>query len=250
MRSTMPRADAEPGKILHEMRGGEMAALGEVPFGNYYGSVDATPLFVMLAGLYAQRTGDMALIRELWPAIEAAWPGSTGPATSMGTASSNTRAAPRPAGESRLEGFARLRSSMPTAAWPRARSPWSKCRDMSMPPSGSPPHAHAAWACPNARRALEGKRRAARRFEQASGAKRSAPTRWRWTAPSAVQGTHQQRRPVLFTGIAGPERAHDTLPTGFCCARLLFGLGRPHRRARRGALQSHVLSQRIDLAAR
>ncbi len=49
-----------------------MAALREVPFGLYYGSVDATPLFVMLAGLYAERTGDDATIRELWPAIEAA----------------------------------------------------------------------------------------------------------------------------------------------------------------------------------
>src|SRR6202022_4398876 len=51
-------SDAQPGKILHEMRGGEMAALHEVPFRLYYGSVDATPLFVMLAGLYAERTGD------------------------------------------------------------------------------------------------------------------------------------------------------------------------------------------------
>jgi glycogen debranching enzyme len=66
------RADASPGKILHEMRGGEMAALGEVPFNLYYGSVDATPLFVMLTGLYAQRTGDYALVRELWPAVEQA----------------------------------------------------------------------------------------------------------------------------------------------------------------------------------
>ena len=65
-------SDAEPGKILHEMRGGEMAALKEVPFGHYYGSVDATPLFVALAGHYWLRTADDALVRELWPNIEAA----------------------------------------------------------------------------------------------------------------------------------------------------------------------------------
>ena len=70
-------ADAEPGKILHEMRGGEMAALGEVPFGLYYGSVDATPLFVLLAGLYVERTGDDAMLRELWPALPASRPRTT-----------------------------------------------------------------------------------------------------------------------------------------------------------------------------
>jgi glycogen debranching enzyme len=74
------RADAAPGKIVHEMRGGEMAALGEVPFGKYYGSVDATPLFVMLAGAYLQRTGDAALITQLWPAIERALAWIDGPA--------------------------------------------------------------------------------------------------------------------------------------------------------------------------
>jgi glycogen debranching enzyme len=74
-----PRADANPGKILHEMRGGEMAALHEVPFDRYYGSVDATPLFVMLAGAYLERTGDLNLIRELWPAIERALSWIDGP---------------------------------------------------------------------------------------------------------------------------------------------------------------------------
>jgi glycogen debranching enzyme len=67
-----PSADSEPGKILHESRQGEMAELGEVPFRRYYGSVDSTPLYVMLAGAYLARTADIATIRRLWPNIEAA----------------------------------------------------------------------------------------------------------------------------------------------------------------------------------
>jgi len=64
--------DSEPGKILHEMRRGEMAALDEVPFRRYYGSVDTTPLFVMLAGAYEERTGDAALVAEIWENLLAA----------------------------------------------------------------------------------------------------------------------------------------------------------------------------------
>jgi glycogen debranching enzyme len=67
-----PDSDSEPGKILHEMRLGEMAALGEIPFGRYYGSVDATPLFVLLAGDYLRRTGDLAFLGSLWPHVERA----------------------------------------------------------------------------------------------------------------------------------------------------------------------------------
>jgi glycogen debranching enzyme len=74
-----PESDAEPGKILHEMRAGEMAALHEVPFGLYYGSVDSTPLFVVLAGRYAQATGDFGTLRDLWPAIERALAWIDGP---------------------------------------------------------------------------------------------------------------------------------------------------------------------------
>ncbi|HYM03772.1 MAG TPA: amylo-alpha-1,6-glucosidase, partial [Stellaceae bacterium] len=66
------RAAAEPGKILHEARKGEMAVLCEVPFRHYYGSIDATPLFVVLAAAYYARTGDIDFVRSLWPNIEAA----------------------------------------------------------------------------------------------------------------------------------------------------------------------------------
>jgi glycogen debranching enzyme len=67
-----PLSDAEPGKILHEQRHCEMANTGEVPFGRYYGTVDATPLFVVLAGEYWRRTGDRATILQIWPNLQAA----------------------------------------------------------------------------------------------------------------------------------------------------------------------------------
>jgi glycogen debranching enzyme len=73
-------SDAQPGKILHEMRSGEMAALGEVPFGLYYGSIDSTPLFILLAGLYVERTGDIGFLRQIWPNVVRALDWIDGPA--------------------------------------------------------------------------------------------------------------------------------------------------------------------------
>jgi glycogen debranching enzyme len=68
----VPEQDAEPGKILHEMRRGEMAMTKEVPFARYYGSVDSTPLFVVLAGAYFARTNNLAFLQRIWPNVKRA----------------------------------------------------------------------------------------------------------------------------------------------------------------------------------
>ncbi|MDX3453242.1 glycogen debranching N-terminal domain-containing protein [Streptomyces sp. ME02-8801-2C] len=60
-----PDSVAQPGKIVHEVRHGELAHFGQVPYGRYYGSVDATPLFLVLLGAYVEQTGDAALARRL-----------------------------------------------------------------------------------------------------------------------------------------------------------------------------------------
>ncbi|HLK87708.1 MAG TPA: amylo-alpha-1,6-glucosidase [Candidatus Binataceae bacterium] len=64
--------DEQPGKIVHEIRKGEMARTGEIPFARYYGSIDATPLFLWLYGRCIMTTGDLALADELWPNVERA----------------------------------------------------------------------------------------------------------------------------------------------------------------------------------
>ncbi|MEX1024924.1 MAG: amylo-alpha-1,6-glucosidase [Planctomycetota bacterium] len=71
-KETEPERNAEPGKIFHEIRRGEMAALGEIPFGRYYGSADATPLFVVLADAHHERTADDAFAETMWPHVERA----------------------------------------------------------------------------------------------------------------------------------------------------------------------------------
>ena len=70
--SESPEQDAQPGKVVHEMRADEMAITGEIPFRRYYGSIDATPLFLMLAGAYYKRTGDRVFIESIWSNVERA----------------------------------------------------------------------------------------------------------------------------------------------------------------------------------
>ncbi|MFH0518332.1 glycogen debranching N-terminal domain-containing protein [Streptomyces sp. M41] len=79
-------AVCRPGKIVHEVRHGELAHFGQVPYGRYYGSVDATPLFLVLLGAYVEQTGDPAPARRLEPHARAAigWMLDHGGLTSRG----------------------------------------------------------------------------------------------------------------------------------------------------------------------
>ncbi|MEV5610168.1 glycogen debranching N-terminal domain-containing protein [Streptomyces sp. NPDC052225] len=79
-------AVAQPGKIVHEVRHGELAHFGQVPYGRYYGSVDATPLFLVLLGAYTEHTGDLSVARRLEPHARAAvgWMLDHGGLTSRG----------------------------------------------------------------------------------------------------------------------------------------------------------------------
>ncbi len=67
-----PYRDEEPGKIMHEHRESELNRIGELPFATYYGAADSTPLFLKLLGDYVEKTGDVALARELEPNWRAA----------------------------------------------------------------------------------------------------------------------------------------------------------------------------------
>ena len=145
-----------------------MPALGEVPFGRYYGTVDATPLFVMLAEAYVERTADLDLIDGLWPHIVAAieWMKSSGDVDGDDFIEYARRSAPsRPSRSvrfraTRLRRGAARRGSQAYAVMSRPR------------PIGT----DAPNAC-------------GRDSRRPSGARSWAPTRSRWIATSASAGS-------------------------------------------------------------
>lgn len=207
--------DAEPGKILHETRAGEMAALGEIPFGRYYGSVDSTPLFVMLAGAYYHRTADRAFMEALWPNIERAlhW---------METAGD-------PDGDGFIEYARRSANGLVQQGWKDSHdSVFHQDGMMAEPPIALcevQGYAYAAWQAAAEIASVLGDRT---RSEMLYGRARQLKERFEeafWlpdqrTYALALDG---KKRPCrvrssnpghcLFTGIAGPARAHQAAQT-------------------------------------
>ena len=246
-----PLADAEPGKILHEMRGGEMAALREVPFGLYYGSVDATPLFVLLAGLYAERTGDIETLRELWPNIEAALGWIDGPGDPDGDGFVEYHRAD----ETGLvnQGWKDSRDAIFHADGALAQGPIALCEVQGYVYAAK---RLAARVRAPARQACARPTRSTRRRDARRALRGGVLVRELGTYALALDG---EKRPcrvrtsnagqVLFSGIAAPERARsgDARPDA---AAFFSGWGIRTVAREERALQSDVLSQRLDLAAR
>ncbi|HEX4826073.1 MAG TPA: glycogen debranching N-terminal domain-containing protein [Candidatus Polarisedimenticolaceae bacterium] len=204
-----PDRDAEPGKILHEMRAGEMPNLGEVPFGRYYGSVDSTPLFVLLAAAYHERTNDLDLMRDLWPALELAIEWMEGPGDLDG------------------DGFIEYRKRGPHGL---DNQGWKDSRDSIMHEDGTlaegpialcevQAYAYAAraWIAPIARR-LGHTNVAEKLARDAEKLKRAfQETYWLEDLGTYALALDGDKRPcrvrssnaghTLFTGIAAPEHA-------------------------------------------
>ena len=228
-----PARDANPGKMLHELRTGEMARTGELPFGRYYGSVDATPLWLILLGETFAWTGDMALVDRLWPHALAAleWIDRYGDLDgdgfveyqrraplgllNQGWKDSGTRCATGPAGRSRRP------------------SPWPRCRVTSTRPSSAWPTSPAGVGKRTWRRGWSGRRPTLRaRFDARvlgggpgllrDGARARQATGRRAHLQHRPGPVGRHRRPGACTGGGGPPDTRGQR----------LGLGHPHLRRR------------------
>jgi hypothetical protein len=149
--------DEEPGKILHEIRFGELIRFGERPHSPYFGAADTTPFFLVLLDEYERWSGDVELVRSLEPNARAALGGSTNTATATATVTSSTSAATRRPVSRTSAGRTRgTRSSGTTGRSPssrgrparsRATSTTASCaRRASRRRSGATPRWRIVWS--------------------------------------------------------------------------------------------------------
>ena len=250
-RDRRPSGTRSPGKILHEARGGEMAALGEVPFGRYYGSVDATPLFVMLAAAYLRRTGDLAFVRALAPHVERAlaWIERDGDADGDGFVE-YARATDKGLVQ---QGWKDSHDSVFHADGALAEGPIALCEVQGYVYGAFLGAAEIATALGHA---------GARRGLPAQGADPARPVRGEVLGRGARHlraGARRAQAPLPGAELERGPRAldRDRRAGARAAGRRvadergeLLRLGDPHARRRRGPLQPDVVPQRLGLAAR
>ena len=202
--------DEDPGRILHEMRYGEMTAFGERPHSPYYGNADATPLYLVLLDEYERWTGDTKLVREFEHEARAAlnWIDDYGdlPATATSGTSDGTR---RPASRTSAGRTPGTPSRLATA-----RSPASRVRRVSCRATPTTPrYAGAPGARDLARRRVRGRPREAGRGSQAPLQPRLLDRRRRVFRARARRERRTGRRPhsnnghLLWSGIVDKNKA-------------------------------------------
>ena len=245
--------DAEPGKIMHELRYGELAHFKLIPHTPYYGTADATPLYLIVLHAAWRATGDRALL-ETAPADtpRPAWPGSTTRATATATGSRNSRHARRSA----------------TRTWP-GRIPAIPSRNTDgSPGQGAEGVVRAARLC--LRRLAAHGGGLSTRWRGRTARPRCAPRRRRCSANSTRSFWDEaggfyafmldgEKRPVLtvasnpghclWSGIVPPERA-GARRRAADGARHELRLGHPHAVGAASGVQSVFLPERLGLAAR
>ncbi len=241
-----PLAGAQPGKILHETRNGEMARLGEVPFGLYYGTVDATPLYVMLAGMYFDRTGDIETIAAIWPNIKAAlhWIDTFGDADGDGFveyARQNTSGLVNQGWKDLM-----IRFSTPMARWPKGRSRFAKCRATCSRPRRMPRNSRIAWVSMISKPACAARRKVCKRISRRRfGARILAHMPWR-SMEIRVRAVSAHPMRAMRYSPGSPRRNGRHASPGHCLAGIRSAVGGSERSraARRGSIRFPITTAR------
>ena len=246
--------DAEPGKILHELRAGEMAGAGELPHTPYYGSVDSTPLWLILLGATFDWTGDRALLDRLWPNALAAldWIDRYGDRDGDGFVEYERRSERGLLNQGWKDSSDAIRDRTGRRGR-RRRSRWPRSRATSSMRSAGWPASPAIRGDDDLAEPARCRGRAAARAgsRRRSGSRTSATTRWRSTRTSA-RPMRSARTPASACGpgivLAGAGRA--TSSSGCCGPAMFSGWGIRTYAAGPAGLQPDRLSHRDGLAAR